>query len=983
MKNISIRVKLILLFILIKIIPLFIVIFIAYEGIISLERYLNDNRKNLFNENKEIILNTANKSIEDSIKYLDKKTQLSLERLSFEIANKVADFLYERDKDLLFLSKIDINQEILKNFYDVKNRDIILQEEYIYDDKNKKWTPKNKRQKIQREVTTATLKDNEKNFNYTDPIELKKKSIPIYKEVVYFDINGNEQYKVSSISNKLKNISNKKNTYINSENYFKEIQVLKKGEIYVSDVIGEYVGTKIIGPFTKEKAKKINIAFDPEKYAHAGKENPVGKEFEGIIRFITPVFKNGIKKGYISFALDHKHIMQFTDTSNPTSNYAIQTLPDPKNGNYAFMWDYEGKNISHVRDYFISGFDRNTGKRVIPWLSKDVAIKFENSKKDINEFLSTYPKFEEQSLQKKPNIKQLLEEGKVALDCRYLNFAPQCEGWMQVTKNGGYGSFVIFWSNVWKLTTAAAIPYYTGKYADSKRGFGFITIGANVEEFHAPANETKRSVTKILEEQTKNLKEVLAKNKFEVTSFIDSLIHELSIVTLIMIVLIIFISIFISKYITSKIEYILQGTKRSINNDILDISKIKTDLYFISEHVVELFSKKASEKHLKLIFNIDHKIPLCILTDGIRLRQVLSNLLSNAIKFTHEGKVSLNITLLEEKDNRCKIRFEIEDSGIGIPQEKLENLLKPFDQVDHKVNRQYEETRLGLSNCFHIIQALGSKMNTQSEKNVGSKFFFDLETKSCDDNLHISKSFLNHLKFKVTKEDSDLYHYIKRYLGLFGKETKEDEKPDIVICSCDKIKEQLNTMRDKYKHIPILILFEYEDEVKDFKLRENEHTLVLPFYASKVNDALKELLRKTKQIKKTSKEEIKYEAKVLVAEDNETNQELISNILDSMNIKYSIQGNGLKVLNEYKQNSYDLILMDINMPVLDGVESFKEIRKYEEENFLKQIPIIALTANAIKEDKERFLSLEMNEYLSKPINIDELKKVFNKYLKKR
>ncbi|RXJ97993.1 two-component sensor histidine kinase, partial [Arcobacter sp. CECT 8989] len=626
MKNISIRAKLILLFILIKIIPLLIIVFIAYEGVMRLETYLNDSTRYLFNENKEIILNTANESIEDSVKYLDKKSQLSLERLSFEIANKVADFLYERDKDLLFLSKVDINTNILKSFYESKNRDVILQEEYIYDDKSSSWVLKSESKKAQREKTTATLKDNEKEFNYTDPLYLKKKSIPIYKEVVYFDLNGNEKFKVSSINKKLNNISNRKNTYINSERYFEEIKSLKEGEIYVSDVIGEYIGTKVIGPFTKEKAKKMNIAFEPEKYANAGKENPVGKEFEGIIRFITPVFKNGVKKGYVSLALDHKHIMQFTDTSNPTSNDAIQSMPDAKNGNYAFMWDYEGKNISHARDYFITGFDKNTGKRVMPWLSKDIAQKFESSNEEINEFLETYPKFEEQSLKKKPNIKQLLKNGKVSLDCRYLNFAPQCEGWMQLTENGGYGSFVIFWSNVWKLTTAAAIPYYTGKYADSKRGFGFVTIGANVEEFHAAANETKRSITKILETQTENMKEVVDENKSEIGLFIKSLINELSIVTLIMIILIIFIAMLISKYITSKIEKILEGTRRFANNELDyrlpvtsndEIGKLEVSFNNMAEQIKSLISsqinaiekaQKADEAKSTFLANMSHEI---------------------------------------------------------------------------------------------------------------------------------------------------------------------------------------------------------------------------------------------------------------------------------------------------------------------------------------------------------------------------------------
>ncbi|RXI24614.1 ATP-binding protein, partial [Aliarcobacter skirrowii] len=151
--------------------------------------------------------------------------------------------------------------------------------------------------------------------------------------------------------------------------------------------------------------------------------------------------------------------------------------------------------------------------------------------------------------------------------------------------------------------------------------------------------------------------------------------------------------------------------------------------------------------------------------------------------------------------------------------------------------------------CSHIVQALGSTLKVESEEQKGSKFYFELELESCDDNLHISKSFLNQLKFKVTKEDSDLYHYIKRYLNIFGTITKEGEKPDILICSCDKTKENLNRMREEYKDIPILILFEHENEIKEFEVRANELALVLPFYASKVNDSLQELLRKTKQRK--------------------------------------------------------------------------------------------------------------------------------------
>ena len=568
MKNITIKAKLILLFILIKVIPLLLLAYIAYEGVIKLDEYLRNSTKYLFNQSKEIILNTANASIDDSVKNLDKKSQLAIERFSFEIAKNVADFLYERDKDILFLSNIPLNKNILKEFYKSKQREIIVHGEYYYDEKSKRWKSSKRIKSIKRQQRKAQLKDNEKEFNYTDPKELKRVKIPIYKEVSYFDINGKEIYKISQINKQLLDISKKKNTYVNSEEYFKKIEELKKGQIYVSDVIGQSVKTNIIGTFTKNKAKEANIEFEPQNHGYAGKENPKGKKFEGIIRFVTPVYKKDKKVGYVSLALDHEHIMQFTDTVNPVDKNPIQDIADASVGNYAFMWDYKGRNISHPRDYSIVGYDPKTGEQTMPWLSEDVAKKYYASKKDINEFLKDYPKFEEQSLNKKPNMKQLIKDGNVGLDCKYLNFAPQCQGWMQLTQNGGYGSFIIHWSNIWKLSTAATIPYYTGKYANSKRGFGFVSIGANVNEFHAAANKTKRDVRKILQEQTINMKEIVDENNFEIKSFIKSLINELTVITFIMVVLVIAIAIWMSNYILSKIEKLLTGTKKFANNEL-------------------------------------------------------------------------------------------------------------------------------------------------------------------------------------------------------------------------------------------------------------------------------------------------------------------------------------------------------------------------------------------------------------------------------
>ena len=612
MKNFSIKTKLILIFILIKIIPLLLVSYIAYEGVLKLDKYLNDNTTSLFAQSKKIILNTADKSIEDSIKNLDKKSQLALERLSLEVANNIAQFLYQRDEDVLFLSKLQLSQEVLESFYNTKKRDIIIHGDYEFNDETKSWELKEKTQiKEQRELK-AKLKDNSREFNFTDPLNLKTKKIPLYKEVSFFNLEGKEFYKVSSIDENLLDISLKKNTYIGVENYFKEIESLKNGEIYVSNVIGEYIPSKVIGNLTKEKTKKLGVDFDPTKFAYAGKENPLGKKFEGIIRFVTPVYKNGEKVGYVSLALDHEHIMQFSDTLNPTSNNAKQDIADASVGNYAFMWDYKGRSISHPRDYFIVGFNKVTKDYEMPWLSTDVSKKYKKSGLDINEFLLDYPTFEEQSLEKKPNIEQLLNDGNVGLDCRYLNFAPQCQGWMQVTQNGGYGSFLILWSNVWKLSTSATIPYFTGQYSKTKRGFGFVTIGANVDEFHSAANETKANVNKILDEQTSQMQEIVQANKFQVNTFITKLINELTIVTFLMILIVVVIALMLSRYISNKIEKLLLGTRKFSNNELEyrikvsssdEIGKLEESFNSMAEKISGLIKK---EKELNE--NLEQKV---------------------------------------------------------------------------------------------------------------------------------------------------------------------------------------------------------------------------------------------------------------------------------------------------------------------------------------------------------------------------------------
>ncbi|MCV6606870.1 MAG: ATP-binding protein [Campylobacterales bacterium] len=677
MSNFGIKAKMIFIFVVIKVLPLLLIAYVSVEGTKQLNEYFLSNTKSIFDKGKKVLKETADSAISDSIEALDKKSQDSIEKLSFMLATKVADFLYERDSDLLFLSKMPINQKTLHEFYKSKNRDILIHEPYIYDDTTHKWISSKKPTRIQREKTTADLKDNEKKFHYIDPIKLNSKTIPLYKEISYFDLKGKEIYKISSIDKRKKDISKKRNTYIRSETYFQEIKNLNKGEIYVSDVIGAYVKSNMIGTFTKPKSKKSGLEFKPEEHGYAGIENPVGKRFDGIMRFVTPVYKNGKKRGYLSLALDHRHLMEFTDTFNPVDADVKQNISDAGAGNYAFMWDHKSRSISHPRDYFIAGFDPKTGERVAPWISKDIADKFKESKgKDLNKFLENYPTYENQSLQKKPNIAQIKGSGQIALDCRYVNFAPQCQGWKQLVENGGYGSFVIFWSKVWKLSTAAAIPYYTGRFGKSKMGFGFITIGANVEEFHSAANKTKQKVNTILNQQTNIMKKTIDDGKNFMTASTKKIVNELTVYTGIMVIIVIFIAIWMSNYITGKINNLVKGTSKFANNEMdyrIDITSddeigaLERSFNEMAEKISKLINKQKNlNEHLE---DIVEKRTKELTVTNQKIRDLLDHSEEGFLSFSEDLVIS------NQYSKECTKFFTGDISG-----QDFGNLLFPNDQ---------------------------------------------------------------------------------------------------------------------------------------------------------------------------------------------------------------------------------------------------------------------------------------------------------------
>jgi len=563
----NIKLKLIVLFVVLKVVPLVFIAFTAIEAAKQLGISFERDSGVVLEESNKIIKETANTAIQDSIKALDKKSQESIEMLTLQIANSVAHFLKQRDNDILFLATSKPDGIFYEHFLKTKQSEVTLHEPYVYDEATHTWKSSTQRPFTSGVEERALLKDNEREFNKRAPSLVQKVAKPLYKEITFFALDGQEQIKFSTIDAQKRLIAKPENTYIKAEHYFNEVHKLSKGEIYVSDVIGAYVESKVIGAFTKPKAEKAGTPFAPELGGYAGVENPVGKRFEGIVRFVTPVFEGEKKIGYVSLALDHAHLSEFTDFIYPTEKF-LSNIKDAQEGNYAFIWDHKGRSIAHPRDYSIIGYDPKTGEQIPGWISADLKERWDKSGiPDLNAFLETVTPFEDQGWHKKPNVEQI-KKGHLGLDCRYLNFAPQCQGWFQLVKDGGYGSFMILWSGVQKLTTAAAIPYYTGQYGRSKVGFGFVTIGANSDEFHAAASHTQKNIDTLLEAKSNDMTQMIDTSKKNTLKGVSDMIREISIATFVLTILVVFIAIFVADGITKKIFVLIQGAKAFSENKL-------------------------------------------------------------------------------------------------------------------------------------------------------------------------------------------------------------------------------------------------------------------------------------------------------------------------------------------------------------------------------------------------------------------------------
>ncbi len=562
----KLRSKLIWLFISIKVLPLILLAWLAWFHAGQLGETLSEHYQDFESVAKASLQTVGDQSVVDSMAALEDRARSEIERLTTDTAKQIAHFLYARDDDIRLAAVQLPSRASYTQFLQHRNAIVPKPLTWQFDEPSGEWLVLEDRPKASQHEYQV-LPDNSRAHHRRAPEVNSRKRAPLYHEMTFVSLEGKELIKITTsdlMAPQLRDISQRENTFVGAESYFAELGKLKAGEVYVSEVIGEYVPTDFIGTYSPHRALKEGLEFDPQNSAYAGKENPLGKRFRGIIRWATPVLSNAAGDageteiiGYVTLALNHDHIMNMTDAIMPTDK-RYTTYADPSEGNYAFIWDHVGRNIAHPRHYFIAGYNGQTGHPEIPWLEQHIYDQWQQSGMPFHDYVKQAPLFAKQSLTNKP-AQQLAATGLRGLDCRFLNFAPQCRGWYALTEQGGSGSFIIYWSGLWKLVTAAPIPYFSGLYGASKRGFGIVTIGTNIDEFFAPARLSESKLELLTKETGARIAQQAQSGLDVIRLTLVRTSESIGYSTLIMIILVVLIAIWVASYFSNRIVTLVRG----------------------------------------------------------------------------------------------------------------------------------------------------------------------------------------------------------------------------------------------------------------------------------------------------------------------------------------------------------------------------------------------------------------------------------------
>ncbi|RLA72890.1 MAG: hybrid sensor histidine kinase/response regulator [Epsilonproteobacteria bacterium] len=452
-----------------------------------------------------------------------------------------------------------------------------------------------------------------------------------------------------------------------------------------------------------------------------------------------------------------------------------------------------------------------------------------------------------------------------------------------------------------------------------------------------------------------------------------------------------------------------------IINNILDLSKIESNKLEIEdiifnpieefESAVEVYAVRASEKHIDLGCFIDPTLEHPIKGDPTKIKEVIINLLSNAVKFTSSaGAINVDIRKIDsDQEGVTRVRFEVQDSGIGVTNEQKAKIFEAFSQADTSITRKYGGTGLGLTISSRFIELMGGQLDLHSEPGDGTTFFFSVdfeEVETLNESTKGSFSNLNALVLDSSHKTKKQETYLREYLDFYGvsyttfKDINEIEtlqrqvSYDLVFVDYDYAQEDQLVAYGELSQALILLTKSYYMKKIDSMNIDIFKTVYEPLNITKIRMGLENFSSdnfSAKKLKKANRKKFnteasKFRANVLVAEDNIINQKLIKRTLEDLGLTISIASNGLEAFQKRKDGNFDLIFMDIQMPFLDGVEATAEILEYEEEFNQPHVPILALTANALKGDRERFLAAGLDEYTTKPLVRAEIVSLLNHFL---
>jgi two-component system sensor histidine kinase/response regulator len=461
----------------------------------------------------------------------------------------------------------------------------------------------------------------------------------------------------------------------------------------------------------------------------------------------------------------------------------------------------------------------------------------------------------------------------------------------------------------------------------------------------------------------------------------------------------------------------------TIINDILDFSKIEArkleleriefGLGEIVESVLPFAGVEAHRKGLELICEIDPALPARLIGDPLRLKQVITNLLKNAVKFTEEGHVLLEVKKTgTPAEGIVEVQFSVTDTGIGIPEDMLSKIFESFTQTDSSTTRQFGGTGLGLAISRNLVEMMGGAIWAESRPGEGSRFHFRMSFQVAGEVPEGAEMPRLHGRRTLVVDDNPLNRRIlRKYLESWGMLVDEAEdghaclelisrrdgavKPyDVLLLDCMMPGmngfEVAERICGEGKHADFIVIMltsldEKGDRDRCRRIGINQY-LVKPVSPSSLFNAIVNVMvgvsidaTAVREKPEEKRPELPGGMKVLLAEDNPVNMKLASRLLERVGLEVGVAENGARALEALERGSFDLVLMDVQMPEMDGLEATRKIRE-REKGTSRRIPIVALTAHSMKGDRERFLAGGMDDYLSKPLDAGQLYRVLSKHL---